>query len=486
MTEEHLEAKGTGEGSEVDKRLVLFTIAVGAFLTPFMLSSLNIALPHIGREFSLSPVGLGWMQTSYLLAAAIFLVPLGKVADRHGRKKVYLTGMALIGATSLLAAFAPGAAWLFAARVLQGIGAAMIFGTGVAILTDVFGPGERGRALGINVAAVYLGLSVGPVFGGFLTDRLGWRSIFVVCVLLAVVVVGLVLARLHGEWLGTQEAGFDYLGSVAYAGALGTFMWGLSRLPDVSGAGLVALGVALFAAFVWWETRAAWPVLDLGLFLRNRMFALSNLAALINYSATFAVAFLLSLYLQYIKGLGAETAGLILVARPALQMVVSPYAGRLSDRVEPRLVASAGMGLTVVGLVLLIFVDADTSFMYLVAALAVLGLGFGLFSSPNTNTIMSSVDAGSYGVASAARATMRLTGQMLSIGLATLIFAVLIGNVQITPDVHSEFVSSVQIAFAIFSVLCVAGLFASLARGNLYGDSSATVPAAARDIGSAD
>jgi MFS family permease len=219
--------------------------------------------------------------------------------------------------------------------------------------------------------------------------------------------------------------------------------------------------------FVRWELRAESPLVDMDLFRYNRTFAFSNLAALINYSATFAVGFLLSLYLQYIKGYTPQQAGVVLVAQAAVMALGSPFAGRLSDRIQPRIVASAGMGLIVVGLVMLTSLSQTTPLWLIIAALLLLGVGFALFSSPNTNAVMTSVERGSYGVAAGTVATMRMTGQMFSLGIVMLIFALLMGRVQILPEYHGEFLMSVRIAFGVFAALCFGGVFASLARGKI-------------------
>ena len=228
---------------------------------------------------------------------------------------------------------------------------------------------------------------------------------------------------------------------------------------------MVAAGLAGAIGFVVWEDRTPAPILNLSLFRGNRAFTFSSLAALINYLATTAVTFLLSLYLQYIKGLTPQAAGVILVAQPIMMALVSPLAGRLSDRLEARVVASTGMALTAVGLLMLVFLTAATPFPYIVAALLLLGVGFGLFSSPNMNAIMGSAEKRLYGVASAIVATMRTLGQMLSLGIALLIFSVVIGRVQITAQYTDEFLTSTRIAFSVYTVLCVFGIFASLARG---------------------
>lgn len=450
------------------KGIVLVVTTAGGFLTPWMVSSLNIALPTMGREFSMSAVALGWLSTVYILAAAALLVPFAKISDIVGRRRIYVWGALLYCVASLLCAVAPNEAWLLAFRAAQGCGAALMFGTGVAIVSAVFPPGERGRALGINVAATYLGLSVGPVVGGVMTERLGWRSVFIVAAVLAAVVAVLMAFFVKAEWKVPGARGrFDLVGSVVYIISLIGLTWGLSELPSLLGALLLAGGLLAFLLFIWWESKTTSPLLDLWLFRSNRVFALSNLAALINYSATFAVGFLLSLYLQYIRGYSAETAGLILIAQPVLMALFSPWAGRLSDRVEPRLVASTGMMLAVVGLALLIFLGPDTSIVFLLLVLALLGLGFALFSSPNTNTIMSSVQPQHYGLASATLATMRTTGQMVSMALAMLVFAVVVGRVEITPEHYGAFLHAVRLAFGIATAMCVVGTFASLARGNL-------------------
>lgn len=450
------------------RRATLAVAILASFLTPFMSSAINVALPSIGQEFLMDAVLLSWVATSFLLAAAIFLVPFGRLADIHGRRRIFALGAAVFTMASLLAGASSSAFMLIAARVFQGVGSAMIYGTGVAILTSVYPPGERGQVLGITVSAVYIGLSMGPFLGGFLTQNFGWRSVFLAIVPLGLLIAALTLWKVQGEWAEARGEAFDLAGSLLYGLVLLVLMYGLSRLPETAGIVLILAGMVGLAAFVWWELRVAYPVLSIDLFAKNRTFALSNLASLINYSATSAVAFLLSLYLQYIKALTPQQAGLLLMAQPIVQAVLSPLAGRLSDRVEPRIIATAGMTLTAAGLVLLLLLlSLATPLGAIIACLALLGLGFALFSSPNMNAIIGSVERRSYGVASGTAGTMRLLGQMLSMGIATMLFALNIGRVEITPGAYPLFMISTKTAFAIFAVLCVVGIFASLARGKV-------------------
>ncbi len=448
------------------QRVATVIAGLASFLAPFMGSSINIALPSIGRQFHADAVTLSWVATGYLLAAAVFLVPFGRLADIIGRKKIFVAGLITYSSSTILSAVAPSIGALIGFRVIEGAGAAMIFGTGVAILTSVYPPGERGRALGINTAATYLGLSLGPVFGGFLIHDFGWRSVFLVNIPICILIVYLVTRQLHGEWAEAAGERFVLEGALLYGLALVGVMLGFSRLPRPLGAGLLGGGIVLAGAFVFRENKTPHPVLNLGLFRTNRVFAFSNLAALINYMATFAVGFFLSLYLQYIIGLNAQQAGLILIAQPALMALFSPLAGRLSDKIEPRFVASTGMAFSAAGLFLLAFLHAHRHLGFVIVCLALLGFGFALFSSPNTNAAMGAVEKKHYGVAASVLSTMRLVGQMFSMGIATMIIAVHVGRVQITAANQGSFLMAVRTGFLVFAALCVAGIFASLARGN--------------------
>ncbi len=452
---------------ENNKKSVLVVTTVSSFLTPLSLATVNVALPTISREFSMNAIALNWVATTYLLAAAMFLVPFGRIADIFGRRRIFIYGMWVFSVSSLCLGLAPSAGALILFRAFQGVGAAMVFGTGVAILTSAYPPGERGQALGINIAAVYLGLSCGPFIGGILTQQAGWRSVFLFNVPLGLFVVFLSIRKLRREKAEAEGESFDFTGSCIYALALLLVMYGVSCLPSIAGFIFVFFGALAATAFVGWELKSKNPVLEVRIFMTNKVFTLSNVAALINYSATFAIGFLLSLYLQYIRGFTPQAAGIVLVSQPLVQAAFSPLAGRLSDRVEPRLVASAGMAITATGLLLLALVNADTPLAFIVTSLVILGFGFALFSSPNTNAIMSSVESRFYGIASSTLATMRLIGQMVSMGIAMLVFALLIGRVAISPPYYGLLMKSTKLIFGIFAVLCVGGTFASLTRGNL-------------------
>ncbi len=377
------------------ERSVLIVVCLTAFITPFMLSGINIALPRIQSAFSASAVGLSWVTTSYLLATAVFLVPIGKLADMHGRRRFFLAGVLLFVISSMGSGLALSMPMLIGMRVVQG---AMIQCTGVAILVCVFPPKHRGRAMGFQVASVYLGLSLGPFVGGWLTNVLGWRSVFLIGSALGLYALVLAFVRLDQEWKEADGERFDFFGSLVYGISLACLVVGAPRLPQMLGWFSVVLGILGLVVFVYLQKRARFPVLDMRIFTGNRVFTFSNLAALIHYSGSYGVMFLLSLYLQYIKGMQPHTAGLILICQPVFQAVLSPLAGRLSDRIEPGIIASAGMGMTAMGLGVFAFLGEDFSLAAIVAVLCFMGIGFALFSSPNMNAIMGSVIRRQYGV----------------------------------------------------------------------------------------
>ncbi|NLK00174.1 MAG: MFS transporter [Clostridia bacterium] len=455
--------------NESIKKYALICATTAAFLTPFMGSSINLAIPSIGDDFHASAYLLSWVVTSYLLASAVFLVPAGRLADLIGRKKIFVTGIAVFSVFSLFCGLAGTIEIFIFYRILQGIGSSMIFGTSMAILTSVFSPQERGRVLGINVAAVYTGLSVGPVLGGFLNHRLGWQSIFYLNFALGVFVFFLILFRLKGEWMGAEGESFDVLGSFLYTLGLLGFMYGLSSITSTdSGKFLLLAGIIILTIFVFYEIRIEYPLVNFNLFFRNITFTFSNIAALINYSASFAMTFLLSLYLQLVKGLDSQTAGLILLAQPLVMALLSPFAGTLSDRVEPRKVASLGMGITALALFVFYFIRVNTPLLLIVGNLALMGGGLALFSSPNTNAVMGSVEKRVYGVASSILGTMRLVGNTISMAVVTLMISIYVGDMEIQMASSSSIVEMISISFAVFTVVCITGVFASMARGSLH------------------
>jgi EmrB/QacA subfamily drug resistance transporter len=445
------------------KYSALFAGMISSFSMSFMGSSINIALPAIGLEFSMGAVMLGWIATSYLLTTAIFQVPLGRLADIYGRKKFFIAGLLIFAFASFITIFINSGFLFILLRIIQGIGGSMVFGTSVAIITSVFDENERGKALGWHVSSVYTGMTAGPFLGGILTHNFGWRSIFIVNTILCLIAVFFVFLKLKAQWAEAKGEKFDLIGSLIFGPAIFFVIFGLTNI-NKNGILFLVLGLVLITLFIIIELKIKQPIINMQLFFNNKVFAFSNLAAMIHYSSTFAVGFMMSLYLQYIKGFTPQNAGLIIMLQPVIMMIFAPIAGRLSDKKNPGKIASAGMGITALGLCILIFINQNTNILNIIGALLLIGFGLAFFSSPNTNAVMSSVEKKNYAIASATLGTMRVTGQMIGLALGMFTLSLFIGNLKITTTIYPDFIKAVSITFFISTVLCVFGILASLQR----------------------
>ncbi|BCR02990.1 MFS transporter [Desulfuromonas versatilis] len=450
---------------QVSRSAALFVVCVAHFLMPFMMSAVGVALPAMGREFGASAMQLGLVETTYVLSASIFLLAMGRLGDIHGRRRVFQAGIAVF----TLIGGALSQAWSIEAviglRFLQGMGGSMVMATTMAIVVSVFPPEERGKALGIAIASVYAGISCGPFIGGALVSTLGWRSLFYLCVPLGVITYLISRAKLRAEWAEAKGEPFDWQGSLIYAASILLLIAGASNLDHGPWAWLLMFcGLAGVGAFLAFEGRTPYPVLNVALLRRNRVFALSNLAALFNYAATFGVTFFLSLYLQYVKGMDPHQAGSVLIVQPIAQTLLSPLCGRLADRIPAGRVATAGMALCAAGLGIAASISASTPLAVILTLLVFLGMGFALFSSPNVSVIMGSVEPRYLGVASGLNSSMRTLGMMTSMTIITVIFSVFMGGHAVTAATQDAFLRSMQTALTVFCGLCLLGIFCSLGR----------------------
>lgn len=444
------------------ERRIFAAVLLTSFMGPFLGSCINIAIPAIAAEFSCPATELSWLATAFLLGAVAFLLPFGRLSDIVGRCRIYGVGTAAMAVVSFIAAFSPSASFLIAMRALQGLSLGLVFSSGMALLVAAHPAKKRGRAIGYSAAATYIGLSLGPVIGGLVTQYIGWRLLFFLAA--AVILASSLLVRtIREDWYGEREGGFDVRGAFFYTAASTLTLYGLSSLAEAPWMRFVLLsGLVFLALFLWQERRARTPLLKLSLF-KNTVFAMSNLASFLNYSATYAIGFLLSLYLQLVRGLDASTAGVILLLQPLTMAILSPIAGALSDKYEPRLVASFGMTLTTAGIACFSLLDADTPLPLVAASCVLVGVGFGFFSPSNNNAIMGAVSKRLYGVASSMVSVMRLSGQAVSMAVVTVLLAH--AALHEAADWAAELAAAIRLIFSCLTVSCVVGVAASLARG---------------------
>ncbi|MCK4690752.1 MAG: MFS transporter [Desulfuromonadales bacterium] len=444
---------------------ILFAVCMAHFLMPFMMSAVGIALPDMGREFSASAMQLGLVETTYVLSASIFLLAMGRFGDIHGRRKIFQLGILVFTLIGGLISQAWSIEAVIALRFLQGMGGAMVMATTMAIVVSTFPPNERGKALGIAIASVYAGISCGPFFGGMLVSAFGWRSLFYLVLPLGLITFVVTRLKMQEEWAEAKGEPFDWAGLLIYGPSILLLIAGVSNLSKGWWAwGLLLASNLGLALFIWWESRNRYPFLNVALLRDNRTFALSNLAALFNYAATFGVTFFLSLYLQYVKGMDPYQAGTVLITQPIMQKMFSPFCGRLSDRVPAGMVATSGMALCAVGLAVAAGLSADSSLLRVILLLVLLGAGFALFSSPNVSIIMGSVEPRYLGIASGLNSSMRTLGMMTSMMIITLIFSYLMHGQPVTAETQPAFLSSMRLALLIFCGLCVIGIGCSFGR----------------------
>lgn len=440
---------------------VLLLVALGSFLIPFMGSSLSIALPLIGNDLTGNVIMLSWLPTVFVLATAAFLLPFGKLADIYGRKKIFAYGLAIYTLASLLAALSSSVNFLIVGSFLQGIGCSLIFATGVALLSSVYPPEHRGEAFGFFITAVYIGLFVGPLLGGFLAQNLGWRSIFLFNVPLGLLLLSFILWKIKGEWKGAPGDRFDLWGSALYVPSILALMYGFTALGGYPGQLIFIAGVMGFSVFLLREINSLHPILKLD-DLRRRVSAFSALAILLINISTTAMWTLLSLYLQDLLRLGPQITALILSVEPLMVALFSPLVGRLSDRRENRIFTITGMAVTTTGLLILTTLNLNTALWIIILGLILVGLGLALFSPPATNVFMGSMKRANYGMASATLSTMIYAGQTISLGVLIFIFAIFLGNAQITSANFEQFLLSLKTAFYIFASLSSVGVLVAL------------------------
>ncbi|MDD2559022.1 MAG: MFS transporter [Desulfuromonas sp.] len=450
---------------KASRSTLLLAVCIAHFMMPFMLSAVGVALPAMGRDLGASALQLGLVETTYALAAAVFLLTMGRLGDIHGRKRVFLNGLLVFSFLGGIISLSQSIEAVIVLRFFQGIGGAMVMATTMAMVVSAFPPEQRGKALGIVVASVYAGISFGPLVGGFMAENFGWRSLFYMVLPLGLLTYMLTRTRIRHDWAEARGEPFDLSGAVIYATSVMLLFSGVVNVNQGWWAwGLIGAGNAGLIAFLWFESRSKFPLLNVELFTRNRVFAFSNLAALFNYAATFGVTFFMSLYLQYAKGMGPQQAGLVLITSPVVQALFSPLCGRLADRIPAAWVATTGMFFCALAIAVAATLDKSSTMPLIYALLVLLGIGFALFSSPNISTIMGSVSAKYLGVASGLNASMRTFGMLSSMMIITLVFTRIMPGVAVSTETLDTFLRSMHITLLIFSALCTLGIGFSLVR----------------------
>ena len=447
--------------------MILITVCIAQFMAPFMLTSVGVALPSIGRDLGASAMQLGLVEQLYVLSLAMSMLTFGRFGDIIGQRRIFLTGLFVFTLLTFSLGFSGSVKVVMFFRFIQGVGAAMVLAGSMALVAAAYSPEKRARKIGLVSTCTYAGLSTGPVIGGYVTLHFGWRHVFLMAVPIGMAAIAMCLFGMKETEKNASGETMDWAGSLAYAISVGLIMTGAAHAKDVGlGIPMILSGFIGLGIFIRMEIRTQIPLLDITLLSKNRFFTLSCLAALGNYAATFGIVFLMSLFLQYAKGLSPRQAGFVLLMQPLMQVVVSPIAGRLAERFDMARVATGGMLASSAGLLLAaLTAGPDVPLWLIILELMLIGAGFGIFITPNSTAIMGSVEKRQFGVASGMIGAMRTLGMAVSLTTISLIFSLLMGEQAITKDTLPLFLLSMRtglIAYTIFSCL---GIILSFGRG---------------------
>jgi len=447
--------------------LALASISISSFVISLTMSAVNIAVPAIAQDLSANAILVTWVPTAFLLANAILLLPAGRLADIHGRKKVYLTGMIVFTCACLMAYMAPNIEFLVLTRLLQGIGGALTFATGLAIVMTIFTSKDRGVALGIASATLYLGLSCGPIIGGWFTEHYGWRTLFLVPVVLGFSSICIIMLRLKGEWKNDLAEKVDWFGCLILTIWTSSFFIGISFIPQPKSFVLLFAGLIFLVYFFYQQQHSKYPLIKFKAIMENRIFSRSLMANICIYASNYPFVFLFSLYLQFIKAMSPTDAGKLMVIQPIMMAIVAPFAGRLSDHFEPRIIATAGCLIMAISFGMLQTLNTTSTNFIVGGALMMLGTGFGLFTTPNNNAALSSIDKNRLGIGSALLNLARVSGNIIGTATILMLVSIFIGQVKIEVEQLPSLSVIVHIALGISCLLSLCASYFSYSRGNI-------------------
>jgi EmrB/QacA subfamily drug resistance transporter len=456
-------------GSELSKLPVttnaLISVCIGYLIAPLGMAAVNVSIPALAEDLQANAIKVSWLPTLYILANVSLMLPFGKLADNYGRKRMYALGIFLNAVSAFMCAISSNIDWVLFWRFMQGAAGAMIFSTGVAIITSVTPAHKRGAALGVLGACVYIGLTLAPAVGGWLTEWFGWRSVFYFQIPLMFALLIFMKLKLHGEWKNDLHSRFDWIGSGIFVLFSCTLVYGFSKLPSLFGVSLLAVSLLSLMGFIVHQSRDKQPLIRVQMFRESRVFSLSLTASFLMYGSNFAIVFLLSLYLQYIKGFGPAYAGQILLIQALCMAIVAPFAGKLADRFEARIIATIGTVIVAFGFLFLIQIDTETSAFYVGGALSLVGLGFGLFSTPNNTAIMGAVKEQEVGVASASMNLSRTIGNLVGMSSVNLMMHYYMGDATFSAETNPELMKIISLALMMSFTFVIIASFVSAIRG---------------------
>lgn len=445
---------------------LLIAVCTSLFCMPFMMAGVNAVLPPMGADLNASVQELGLMGAFYAMGLAVFQLASGSLGDIWGYRRIFIWGTAIFGVSGALLGFVTSVEVFLGLRFVQGVGGAMFNACGLALLASAAPAGKRAIYLGYSGSAVYAGIACGPPVAGFVAGWLDWRWLFWGNALTSLGVLLLMKYCVKLDWRTAKGRPFDWGGCIIYGLAMTALTFGSSELADypVMAGCLLAAFIVLMVLFCFKELRSEFPILDIRLLARNRVFALSSLAAFINYSSFFGILFFFSLYLQFGLGMTVQQAGMFLALQSLVQALMTPVAARLCIKFDPGHVSAVGVGLCGLGLLTSAFLEIDSPIGVLLAAQGLLGVGISLFALPNTTIILESAGPEHVGQASGLTGAVRTGGQLVNMAVITLTLGFFLGDQPAGPETIDAFMDSMHVDLVVFGVLNLLAVGCVLAR----------------------
>ena len=441
------------------EKYIITAGSLATVIVAFLLNAAPVALPSIAKAFAMNNVLQNWVDTIYLLSIAVFSIPCGKLCQKYGLKNVLKIGIIIFFIGTLGTGLSLDATTLLLFRVVLGIGSAILNVASIALIVEGMPDDKKGPALGIAVAAVYIGIALAPILGGSLIFNFGWQSLFYAT--LPVILLNYYLTyKIKDEWKHQDKYKFDITGTTLYSIGIILFIYGFTRILELTGQLITITGIILLVGFAIWELKNKNPIFEMRLF-KNVRFAAANIACLFSYFATFMITYVYNYHLQYIMGMNSQTAGMFLIITPAIMVVMSIVSGWLIKRFEGEYLTGFGLSILAVAFILLCTLNNSTPLWLILVAMILHGIGYGLFSSPNTVLITTTVPEDEASKASASLSAMRLIGQTVSLGIFTTVFAIIMGNVAITPEYYNLLLQSSHIITILAVIFVVVGAIIS-------------------------
>ncbi|MGC8610821.1 MAG: MFS transporter [Thermoplasmata archaeon] len=456
--------------------LILLTTSISSFLTPFTSSIITFAVPRIGEYFRADFFTIIWVPISYLIPLPLMIL-FGRLSDIYGKIIMYRLGLIIFTSSIFIAIFSINIYMLIITLFIAGIGGSLFGINATAIISHVYSSNRRGRALGINAMSVYLGLTLSPFLGGILIQIFNWQSIFYAIFPISLTALLISFYSMKDIEFKNKREKLDVIGSILFASSLIMIVFYLTLsviYNNITTMILLILGILFLIVFIYHETKIDEPLIDFNLFRNNRTFIASNISAFLNYLSTYSIVFVFSIYLQVFLKIPPFQAGSILIFQPIFMVIFSPISGRLSDKYGSRILASIGMAIIGSSFIALSIIKIESIFEIIIP-LSFIGIGFGLFTAPNTNSVMGSVEKDKYGIAAGTLGTMRFTGQILSISVASaflsnsvpknILLGLFTGAVENVSIVYiNEFLKGFRLIMLFSGIMSFIGAYTSLLK----------------------